>query len=236
MKGKDNYGVIIHPEDFDDFLNQMTNEEAGIVCKNMIRVFQGESMNIVNERYVDVMTKKLCGRVQREREISESRSLAGSLGGKAKANGKQKDSKSVANDKQKGSSNNQIPITNTNYSPTGNKKEMCKEKYGEFENVFLTVEEFFKLKERFPDYQERIERLSAYIEQTGRKYKSHYATILSWAQKDAREKKPVKKSTDEMVYDWLNGGSNDEGRVYTDSSNAESDIYGCEVHAGREIS
>jgi hypothetical protein len=56
--------------------------------------------------------------------------------------------------------------------------------YGEFQNVKLTDAEFEKLKASFPDYQERIERLSAYIASTGKKYKSHYATILNWARKD----------------------------------------------------
>jgi len=56
--------------------------------------------------------------------------------------------------------------------------------YGEFQNVKLTDAESEKLKASFPDYQERIERLSAYIASTGKKYKSHYATILNWARKD----------------------------------------------------
>ena len=57
--------------------------------------------------------------------------------------------------------------------------------YGEFENVALSEEELEKLKERFPyDWQERIERLSAYMKSTGKRYKSHYATILNWARKE----------------------------------------------------
>lgn len=38
---------------------------------------------------------------------------------------------------------------------------------------------------RYPtDYSERIERLSEYIASTGKSYKSHLATIRSWARKD----------------------------------------------------
>ena len=62
-------------------------------------------------------------------------------------------------------------------------------KYGLYENVLLTDEDFQKLKEEFPhDYTERIERLSEYIASTGKKYKSHLATIRAWARKD----KPAK--------------------------------------------
>ena len=60
---------------------------------------------------------------------------------------------------------------------------------GEFGNVRLTEEELEKLKERFPyDYQDRIERLSEYVASKGKRYKSHYATICSWARKESKGK------------------------------------------------
>ena len=65
-------------------------------------------------------------------------------------------------------------------------------KYGMYENVLLTDEDYQKLREEFPhDYTDRIERLSEYIASTGKKYKSHLATIRSWARKDT-ETKPRK--------------------------------------------
>lgn len=64
------------------------------------------------------------------------------------------------------------------------KKKPKKKKYGEFQNVSLTDEELKKLKDKFPDYHDRIERLSTYLASTGKKYESHYATILSWARKN----------------------------------------------------
>ncbi len=66
-----------------------------------------------------------------------------------------------------------------------NKKEMNKEKFGEFSNVLLSEQEFEKLKLRFGESANKyIERLSNYIESRGKRYKSHYATILTWAEKD----------------------------------------------------
>lgn len=75
---------------------------------------------------------------------------------------------------------------NENENVNVNKKENKKEKnvYGEFKNVLLTDDELEKLKQRFPDYELRIEKLSNYIASKGAKYKSHYATILSWARND----------------------------------------------------
>lgn len=63
-------------------------------------------------------------------------------------------------------------------------KENIKRKYGTFENVLLTDDELEKLKERFNDYEEKIDNLSSYIASKGAKYKSHYATILNWSRKD----------------------------------------------------
>lgn len=65
------------------------------------------------------------------------------------------------------------------------KSSPAKHQYGEFNNVLLTDDEHDKLKERFPyDLAKRIERLSGYVASTGKKYKSHYATIINWAKKD----------------------------------------------------
>ena len=59
-------------------------------------------------------------------------------------------------------------------------------KYGEYQNVLLTDEEMDKLKAEFPsDWAARIERLSEYIASSGKKYRSHLATIRSWSRKDA---------------------------------------------------
>ena len=67
-------------------------------------------------------------------------------------------------------------------------------KYGLYENVLFTDEEFQKLREEFPnDCFERIERLSEYIASTGKKYKSHLATIRAWARKDVVQKTASRK-------------------------------------------
>jgi hypothetical protein len=69
-----------------------------------------------------------------------------------------------------------------------------KQLYLEF--VYLSIEEFKKLEERFgkEGLNGYIERLNGYIGQIGeaaakKKYVSHYHTILNWARKDGREEK-----------------------------------------------
>lgn len=75
------------------------------------------------------------------------------------------------------------------------KPKPVKHKYGEYKNVLLTDDELDKLKTEYSDWQERIERLSSYVASTGKRYKSHYATIRNWAKKDKeQQKQPVKKN------------------------------------------
>jgi predicted phage replisome organizer len=70
-------------------------------------------------------------------------------------------------------------------------------KYGLYNNVLLTDEDMEKLKEEYPtDYQERIDRLSEYIESKGAKYKNHLATIRAWDRRD-KEKQSEKKSSEQ---------------------------------------
>ena len=71
--------------------------------------------------------------------------------------------------------------------PKPKKKKPVRHKYGEYNNVLLTDEELEKLKEEFPDWQERIERLSSYVASTGKTYKNHLATIRNWAKKDREQ-------------------------------------------------
>ena len=65
-------------------------------------------------------------------------------------------------------------------------QKAVRHKYGMYEQVLLTDEDYEKLKEEFPhDYSERIARLDEYIASHGKKYKNHLATIRAWARKDA---------------------------------------------------
>lgn len=59
--------------------------------------------------------------------------------------------------------------------------------YGTFHNVVLRDLELKELKRRFPyDWQDWIEKLSAYMKSSGKSYWNHYATICSWAAKDRK--------------------------------------------------
>lgn len=78
--------------------------------------------------------------------------------------------------------------------PAPKDKKIKKHKYGEYKNVLISDEELEKLKAEYPDWEDRIERLSSYMASSGKRYKSHYATIRNWARKD--EEKNGKAAND----------------------------------------
>ena len=56
---------------------------------------------------------------------------------------------------------------------------------GKYGNVILSARELALLKVKFPDWQEKVEYLSAYLKQTGKEYSNHYDIITEWAKEDA---------------------------------------------------
>ena len=67
--------------------------------------------------------------------------------------------------------------------------------FGKYENVFISDEQVAELKNEFPsDWEQRIERLSEYMESSGRKYSNHLATIRMWA----KEESPKEPERDEQ--------------------------------------
>ena len=106
---------------------------------------------------------------------------------KQMTNERQTDDKQMTNERQ--TSDNTLRIKEY-------KNKEYKNIYGTCQNVKLSDTEYEKLKERFPsDYQDRIDRLSEYIASKGKKYKSHYATILSWARRDEDDTKRTSGAT-----------------------------------------
>ena len=58
-------------------------------------------------------------------------------------------------------------------------------RFGSFANVLLTSDQLQDLKKRFPnDWAERIERMSRYMQSTGKEYHDHFATLLLWADRE----------------------------------------------------
>lgn len=109
----------------------------------------------------------------------------------------QVNNKRTTSEQQVNTNNNVKNNNNVINNKKENKKE--KRKYGEFDNVLLTEEEYHKLEES--NLLMYIESLSSYIASTGKRYKSHYATILNWSRTNTKQKP---KSNSAELEAWLN--------------------------------
>lgn len=73
--------------------------------------------------------------------------------------------------------------------------EPAKNSYGEFNNVKMTTAEFEKFvqAEGSDRANALIEELSSYLASSGKRYKSHYATLLNWGRRKDKEETPKQK-------------------------------------------
>ena len=143
-----------------------------------------------------------CRRVKRESDLIEARREAGRLGGLKQKRSKD-ESKSEATLENEDESiiqptSNNINVTEVDKLPE--KEKPTKEKFSEF--VLLKKEEHEKLIEKFGEKEttQMIERLNNYIGSSGRRYKSHYHTILQWVDKDKKENKADGQKDDSGKY------------------------------------
>lgn len=70
-----------------------------------------------------------------------------------------------------------------------NKQETTKEQegripYGCYGNVMLSAREVDRLREKIPNWETYVDRLSAYMQASGKEYQDHAATVVSWAMRD----------------------------------------------------
>ncbi|PKZ14742.1 phage replisome organizer N-terminal domain-containing protein [Anaerococcus octavius] len=73
--------------------------------------------------------------------------------------------------------------------------------YGEFKNVRLSKEEYKNLKEKLNSHTEiMINKLSRYMESSGKTYQNHYVTILKWYEED-KDKLSHQGGNKKMNYD-----------------------------------
>lgn len=73
---------------------------------------------------------------------------------------------------------------------TKERTKPARQKYGSYGNVFLTAEEYQKLRKDIPNVDSLIEQLSTYMESKGKRYKNHAATLRNWAARDKSRQKP----------------------------------------------
>ena len=92
-----------------------------------------------------------------------------------------------------------LPTSNTEPEDTEKKKE---EGIGVYRNVLLSAQQLETLRWDFPGQSEAyIERLSVYMEQSGKYYANHDATIRRWITEDRSQPGGVKNYDYEHTYE-----------------------------------
>ena len=95
-----------------------------------------------------------------------------------------------------------VSTLDTQYSIDENSKDkdsivLCKHAHGFFANVFLTDDEMQKLSSEIPNLDDYIERLSNYLANNKKEYKSHCATIRNWYRRDVAKTAPSTNHEDD---------------------------------------
>lgn len=113
-------------------------------------------------------------------EYKEKLANSGRLGGLT-TQGLKRDKQSKAS--SKALSKNKALLSSSSPSPS---KEDINNKILYLDFVFLSEEEHQKLVAQFGEHgaKERIDRINVYLGSTGKKYKSHYYTILNWERRN----------------------------------------------------
>ena len=104
------------------------------------------------------------------------------------------------------------PATNQQLTTNNNDKNNKNDKKLYMECVYLSDEEYEKLLSQYKEAgtKQRIENLNLYIMSKGKKYKSHYHTILSWERKNDKQYKRspadiTKENLKQFVEEMTNG-------------------------------
>lgn len=172
-----NHGIILH-EEYRERMKKFSPERLGLLVQNLFRVDDGEKpLSFPDDEALDVFSEIVCARLERDLSMSEKQRL-NRLGKTKQEPKKTKNNQKEPNENQKKPllpiTNNQLPITNKD-----------KKTYGECANVYLTDEEYSKIKD--DGLTGLIEELSLYIASKGDKYRSHYAVIRQWANRRKKE-------------------------------------------------
>ena len=179
-----NHGIILH-EEYRERMKKFSPERLGKLVHNMFLVDDGLAPETFpDDEALDVLSEVVCARLKRDIELSDRQRAKAVKGGAPVGNQNAKKNNPKSTQKQPKNNPKQPPITN-NQLPITNKP--IKDIYGEAKNVYLTPDEYQKIKDK--GLTELIEELSLYMASKKKTYADHYMTILAWGRRREKENK-----------------------------------------------
>ena len=152
-------------------------EKIGLITKK--RAGQGNPTKIYVKDFMSIFRNEELRSIKREnQDLSKGQVKNGDFDNSRVA---KKESLDLSKRQPNYIENNKIDKSYIDLSKEGRK--------GTFLNVILSDEEEKLLEEKIPNLKDYIERLSAYMQSTGKTYKDHASTIMSWYLKDKKEGK-----------------------------------------------
>ena len=152
-------------------------ETTGLIKKK--RTGQGNPTKIYVKDFMSIFRNKNFRPVKREnQDLSKGQAKNGDFDNSRMA---EKESLDLSKRQPNYIENNKIDKSYIDFN--------LEDKKGIFQNVILSDEEESILEENIPDLNDYIERLSAYMQSTGKEYKDHASTIMTWYLKDKKEGK-----------------------------------------------
>lgn len=168
-------------------ISSLPDDEAGKVFKAILNYQNGDDV-LLNTPIWLFIKSKIDDYNNNRNKIAETRRNSGRLGGLAKAS---KCYQKLSND-----SKNKQNVANLAIKENKIKENKIKENYiyiGELKNVKLTNDEYEKLKEKYSNLDEAIEKLDTWLGTSGSKNKNkdHYAYFKenSWVWDNVKKQK-----------------------------------------------
>ena len=198
-----NKTFILYIDDF-EYIKQLPNQKAGILLKNLFLYVKNKEnfdcKEIEKDEILSIIFNAIKSKIDRDKEAYEVKCI------KLRANASKRKQKEANASKCRIDNDIDIDIvSDIDIDKNINKKEknIKKEKFSEFKNVFLTKDEYNKLIQIYKgnhDLEKAFSILGSYKASKGKTYKSDYAVLCehNWVYKKVFENTNPKEKKSQM--------------------------------------
>lgn len=183
--------LVLFPEVM-DITRKFSDEQFGILMRAAFSYRFGGDVYSGDDVAVDVAFQAVANQIDRYQEFCNKQSMNAKVSGLQQSEAKGKPSAAKCSQSEPSdppihvqSMSNPCPYPIQSIESEADKPSSA-HTFGKYQNVFFSDGQLEELKMDFPsDWEKRIERLSEYMESTGKKYRNHLATLRMWAKEES---------------------------------------------------